>query len=227
MPPYEFGSSVESKSSLYNGLRLDAIDHLLEREPTMTSKNPDIDYRTFLDSIDFRNWLSENVERKEGIWLRIVKKGALEKSVSYAEALDEALCFGWIDASKKPLDETSWLQRFCPRRSKSNWSKINIQHAERLIQDGRMTPKGQQEIDAAKSDGRWANAYDSPKTAEPQEDLLKELAKHPDAEAFFHKLSGANRYAILYRLQTAKRPETRERRMMAIIEMLANGKTFH
>ena len=193
----------------------------------MTGRQYEIIYTTFRSAAEFREWLSENTELDDGIWLRFVKKGACEVSITYAEALDEALCFGWIDARKKPLDKASWLQRFCPRRPKGNWSKINIQHAERLIQAGRMTPSGLKEVEAAKEDGRWAGAYDSQSNAEPPPDFLRELAKNPDAEAFFLTLNRANLYAIVYRLQTAKRPETREKRMVAIIEMLANGKTFH
>jgi uncharacterized protein YdeI (YjbR/CyaY-like superfamily) len=193
----------------------------------MTAHQEQITFTTFRSATEFRNWLSENEGKSEGIWLRFVKKSSYERSISYSEALDEALCFGWIDAVKKPLDQTSWLHRFCPRRPKGNWSKINTQHAERLIQEGRMTPSGLREIEAAKEDGRWVNAYDSPKNAEPPADFLQELAKNPDAEAFFLTLNRANLYAIVYRLQTAKRPETREKRMREILDMLANGKKFH
>ncbi len=182
---------------------------------------------TFQSATDFRRWLSENVGQAEGIWLQIYKKGSHQPSITYAEALDEALCFGWIDAQKKPCDDVSWLQRFCPRRAKGNWSKINIQHAERLIQAGKMTARGLQEIEAAKADGRWAAAYDSPKGAEPPDDFLSELARTPDALAFYQTLNRANIYAIVYRLQTAKKPETREKRRQAILEMLARGEKFH
>ena len=193
----------------------------------MTARPYETDCITFRSPAELREWLLENAEQSEGIWLRFAKQAADEKSIGYSEALDEALCFGWIDARKKPLDQTSWLQRFCPRRPKGNWSKINIQHAERLIQAGRMTPGGLKEIEAAKEAGRWASAYDSPKNAEPPADFLQELAKNQDAEAFFRTLNRANLYAIVYRLQTAKRPETREKRMRAILDMLANGKKFH
>lgn len=182
---------------------------------------------TFRDQGEFRSWLSENADLSEGIWLRFAKKDSGEQSITYAQALDEALCFGWIDGQKKPCDQISWLQRFCPRRPRSNWSKINIQHAERLTKEGRMTPRGLEEIEAAKGDGRWATAYDSPKDAEPPDDFLQELAKDPSALAFFKTLNRANVYAIVYRLQTAKRPETREKRMKLILEMMADGKKFH
>lgn len=189
----------------------------MEAPPYITFQNPD----------EFRQWLAENSEISGGIWLRFGKKGSGETTITYAEALDEALCYGWIDAQKRPCDEKSWLHRFCPRRPRGNWSKINIGHAERLIKDGRMTPRGLKEIEEAKADGRWAAAYDSPKDAEPPADFLERLAQDPAALAFFETLNRANIYAIVYRLQTAKRPETREKRMQVILEMLAKGEKFH
>lgn len=175
----------------------------------------------------FQTWLSKNHYRTEGIWLRIFKKGSGELSVTYAEALDEALCYGWIDGLKKTYDEVSWIQKFTPRRPKSVWSKINIGHVERLTREGRMKPAGLEKVEAAKADGRWAAAYDSPARGEVPEDFLKELAKNKKALAFFETLNKANRYAIIWRLQTAKKPETRERRMKAILEMLGRGEKFH
>lgn len=175
----------------------------------------------------FRAWLAKNHGESEGIWLRIFKKGSGEKTVTYAEALEEALCHGWIDGQKRSHDEKSWIQRFTPRRTRSEWSKINAGHAERLIKEGRMTPAGQAQIDAAKADGRWAMAYDSPRTAAPPEDFLKALEKDKKAKAFFATLNRANVYSIVYRLQTAKKPETREKRMSLIVAMLARGEKFH
>jgi uncharacterized protein YdeI (YjbR/CyaY-like superfamily) len=175
----------------------------------------------------FRKWLEANHRESDGIWLRIFKKDSQQPSITYAEALDEALCFGWIDGQKQRRDESSWLQRFCPRRPKSGWSKINTQHAERLIQSGRMKVAGQAEIDVAKNDGRWISAYDSPSNATFPDDFLAALAKNKKAKAFFDSLNKANRYAISYRLQTAKKPETRQRRMETILAMLARREAFH
>jgi uncharacterized protein YdeI (YjbR/CyaY-like superfamily) len=183
--------------------------------------------RSFRSSSEFRKWLAANHRRSEGIWLRIFKKDSREPSVTYAEALDEALCFGWIDAQKQRYDESSWLQRFTRRRPQSGWSKINTQHAARLVQAGRMQAAGQAEIDAAKKDGRWTAAYDSPSTATFPEDFLAELRKHTKARTFFESLNQANRYAIAYRLQTAKKPETKQKRMEMILAMLARGEAFH
>jgi uncharacterized protein YdeI (YjbR/CyaY-like superfamily) len=147
--------------------------------------------------------------------------------LNYAEALDEALCYGWIDGLKQKHDERSWRQRFTPRRPKSGCSKINTGHAERLIAAGRMKAAGQTQIDAAKKDGRWEAAYDSQGKATFPEDFLAKLSKNKKAQAFFESLSSSNRYAIAYRLQTAKRPETKEKRMKMILEMLSRGEKFH
>jgi uncharacterized protein YdeI (YjbR/CyaY-like superfamily) len=181
----------------------------------------------FRSSAEFRKWLAKNHRRPEGIWLRIGKKDSRESSVTYAEALDEALCHGWIDGQKQRHDASSWLQKFTPRRRNSSWSKINTQHAKRLIQAKRMKSAGQTEINAAKKDGRWTAAYDSPSKSKIPEDFLATLRKNKKACAFFESLNKANLYAIAYRLQTAKKPETRQKRMDAILEMLAMGKTFH
>jgi uncharacterized protein YdeI (YjbR/CyaY-like superfamily) len=181
----------------------------------------------FKSSADFRQWLKQNHAQSDGIWLRIFKKSLNEKSLTYAEALDQALCFGWIDGQKKPFDEQSWLQRFTRRRPKSGWSKINAQHVMRLTKAGAMTAAGREAVEAAKADGRWKAAYASQRNAEPPEDFLKELGKNKKAKAFFETLNKANVYSIVYRLQTAKKPETREKRMKAILAMMAQGKKFH
>jgi uncharacterized protein YdeI (YjbR/CyaY-like superfamily) len=181
----------------------------------------------FRSSAEFRKWLAKNHSRPEGIWLRIGKKDSRESSVTYAEALDEALCHGWIDGQKQRHDASSWLQKFTPRRRNSSWSKINTQHAKRLIQAKRMKSAGQTEINAAKKDGRWTAAYDSPSKSKIPEDFLATLRKNKKACAFFESLNKANLYAIAYRLQTAKKPETRQKRMDAILEMLTKGKAFH
>lgn len=181
----------------------------------------------FRSSTEFHRWLTANHRQSEGIWLRIFKKDSGELTITYAEALDEALCFGWIDGQKQHHDETSWLQRFTPRRAKSGWSKINTQHAQRLLQAGRMRASGRAQIDAAKKDGRWTAAYDSPRNATFPKDFLAELRKNTKAKEFFESLNKSNRYAISYRLQTAKKPETRQRRVEMILAMLTRGEAFH
>ena len=182
---------------------------------------------SFRSSGEFHKWMAANHRRCDGIWLRIFKKDSGEPTVTYAEALDEALCHGWIDGLKQSHDELSWRQRFTPRRPKSGWSKINTRHAERLIKAGRMKTAGQAQIDAAKKDGRWASAYDSSSEATFPEDFLTAIRRNKKANAFFESLSRTNRYAIAYRLQTAKKPETRQRRMEAILAMLKRGEAFH
>jgi len=181
----------------------------------------------FRTAAEFRKWLGENHRQADGIWLRISKKNSAEPSVTYAEALDEALCFGWIDGQKRTHDDSSWLQGFSRRRGSSGWSKINTKHVERLIAKRKMRPAGQAEIDAAKKDGRWTAAYDSPSNATFPEDFLAALRRDKEARVFFETLSKANLYAIAYRLQTAKKPETRQKRMEMILGMLAEGKAFH
>jgi uncharacterized protein YdeI (YjbR/CyaY-like superfamily) len=181
----------------------------------------------FESSADFRQWLEKNHARSDGIWLRILKKASNEKSVTYAEALDQALCYGWIDGQKKPFDERSWLQRFTPRRPRSAWSKINTRHVARLIKAGAMTPAGLEAVEAAKADGRWKAAYASARNARPPEDFLRELEKNKKAKAFFDTLNKTNVYSIAYRLETAKKPETRAKRMNMILAMMAQGKKFH
>jgi uncharacterized protein YdeI (YjbR/CyaY-like superfamily) len=172
-------------------------------------------------------WLARHHADSDGIWLRIYKKGSGQKLVTYAEALDSALCYGWIDSQKRPKDAVSWLQRFGPRRARSKWSRINTRHAERLSKAGRMKPAGRREMEAARKDGRWAKAYDSPSASTIPPDLLKALARNAKAKAFFGTLNRANLYAIAYRLQTAKRPETREKRLQMILAMLGRGERFH
>ncbi len=182
---------------------------------------------TFRSSADFRSWLELNHAVSNGIWLRIFKKGSGEKSVTYAEALDQALCYGWIDGQKQAHDEVSWLQKFTPRRIKSGWSKVNTEHAERLVKTKQMTRAGLEAVAVAKADGRWQAAYDSPRNAALPDDFLKALDMDKKAKAFFATLNKTNIYSIVYRLQTAKKPETREKRKKMILEMLAHGEKFH
>ena len=159
--------------------------------------------------------------------LRIYKKGSGIPSITYAEALDQALCFGWIDGQRLPFDADSWVQKLSPRRARGGWSKINVAHVDRLIREGQMTPAGFKEVEAAKTDGRWAAAYDSPANATVPPEFVKELARNAKAKQFYATLNKANLYSIAYRLQTAKRPETRIKRIKLIIDMLARGEKFH
>ena len=172
-------------------------------------------------------WLDKNHTQTEGIWLRIFKKDSGRATVTYAEALDQALCYGWIDGLKKSCDELSWIQKFTPRRSRSQWSHLNTQHVARLTQTGLMMPAGIAAVEAAKADGRWQAAYASSKNAAPPEDFLVALTKDKKAKAFFESLNKANVYAIGYRLQTAKKPETRARRLKNILAMMSRGEKFH
>lgn len=182
---------------------------------------------SFRSSSEFRTWLAENHGQSEGILLRIYKKNSGVATVTYAEALDQALCFGWIDGQKRPFDKQSWLQKFGPRRRNSGWSKINTQHAERLIATGEMAPFGLREVNTAKADGRWKVAYNSSGTATVPDDFLRKISRNKKAKVFFETLNRTNLYSITYRLQTAKTPETRAKRMLAIIEKLAREEKFH
>jgi uncharacterized protein YdeI (YjbR/CyaY-like superfamily) len=182
---------------------------------------------SFATAAELRAWLAENHGQSDGILLRIYKKASGVASVSYAQALDQALCYGWIDGQKLPADQQSWLQTFTPRRPKSGWSKKNTEHAERLIESGDMAAAGLEEVGAAKADGRWQAAYDSFGSASIPDDFIKQLAGNKKAKAFFETLNKTNLYSIAYRLQTAKKPETRQKRMQAIIDMLARGEKFH
>jgi len=175
----------------------------------------------------FETWLAKNHDNSNGLWLKIFKKDSGIKTISYAEALDVALCYGWIDGQKQAFDEEAWLQKFSPRGAKSIWSKINTEHVERLIKEGRMKPAGLKAVEKAKADGRWEKAYESSSKITIPEDFLKELSKNKKAEAFFKGLNKTNLFSIGFRLQTAKKQETREKRMKDIIEMLAKGEKFH
>lgn len=176
---------------------------------------------------EWEDWLEQNHADTKGIWLRLSKKNSGISSVTYSEALEVALCYGWIDGQAKKYDEHSYLQKFTPRRPQSIWSKRNIEHIKRLIKEGKMKLSGLKEAEKAKADGRWERAYDSPGNMVLPEDFLRELSKSKKAEAFFESLSKTNKYSIAWRLQTAKKPETREKRMKAMLEMLERGEKFH
>ncbi len=183
--------------------------------------------KAFPTATRFEAWLKANHATADGLRLRLFKKDAGTKTVSYAEALDAALCYGWIDGQKRSLDAESWIQIFTPRRARSIWSKKNQEHVARLIAEKRMRPAGQAAIDAAKADGRWERAYDSPKNMTVPADFLAAVQKHKKAAAHFATLNKANTYAIAWRLQTAKRPETRVKRFAALLAMLKRGEKLH
>ncbi|MEZ4926885.1 MAG: YdeI/OmpD-associated family protein [Saprospiraceae bacterium] len=171
----------------------------------------------------FETWLEKNHNNSSGLWLKIFKKDSGVKTVTYAEALDVALCYGWIDGQKKSFDEQAWLQKFSPRTAKSIWSKVNVGHVERLIKEGKMRPAGLKAVESAKEDGRWEKAYDPPSKMTIPDDFLQELSKNKKAEEFFQGLNKTNLFSIGFRLQTTKKQETRDRRMKEIIEKLARG----
>ena len=169
---------------------------------------------------DWAAWLEQNHAVSSGAWLRLAKKASGLQSVSYAEALEVALCYGWIDGQKNSYDESSWLQKFTPRGAKSVWSKINRDKALALIESGQMKPAGLAAVESAKQDGRWDAAYDSASTISVPDDFQAELDKNPPAQAFFATLNSTNRYAILFRIQTARKAETRTKRIQEFIRML-------
>lgn len=187
-------------------------------EPILAFKTPKL----------FEAWIKKQKPGStQGLFVRLYKKSSPVQAMTYAEALDVALCYGWIDAIKKSYDEQSWIQRFCLRRPRGIWSKINVGHVERLTKAGRMRAAGLAQVEAAKADGRWARAYAGAKTAEMPADFLKRLAKDKQALAFFKTLNASNTYAIRHRLLTAVKPETREKRLVAILTMMKAGKKFH
>jgi uncharacterized protein YdeI (YjbR/CyaY-like superfamily) len=187
----------------------------------------DLPIVSFQSSQEWEEWLAENHTQPGGVWLRFFRKGSGRPTVTHDEALDAALCYGWIDGQAKKYDELSWLHKFTPRRAGSVWSRRNTEHVERLTREDRMKPAGLAEVEAAKADGRWTRAYDSSSKMTVPEDFLEEVSKNKEAKAFFKTLNKANTYAIAWRLQTAKKPETREKRMKAILTMLAKGEKFH
>jgi uncharacterized protein YdeI (YjbR/CyaY-like superfamily) len=187
----------------------------------------DLPVHAFGSRAEWAGWLEREHSSSAGVWLRIARKGGGAESVSYAEALDVALCYGWIDGRKDKLDDQAWLQRFTPRRARSRWSKRNRGLAEALIERGEMAPAGMREIERARADGRWDAAYDSHSTATVPADLIAALEHDRAAHEFFATLDSNNRYAILYRIQEARRPETRARRIAKYVAMLGAGEKIH
>jgi len=173
------------------------------------------------------DWLAKHHDSSTGVWLRIARTSSKLASVTYAEALESALCHGWIDGQKKSDGPTHWLQRFTPRTARSIWSKVNREKALALIERGEMTPAGRREVERAKADGRWERAYDSHRTSTVPDDLLAAMDARPGARRFFDTLDARNRYAILWRVQTAKKSDTRARRIATLAEMLARHEKLH
>jgi uncharacterized protein YdeI (YjbR/CyaY-like superfamily) len=182
---------------------------------------------SFADAAAWEAWLAAQPADSKGAWLKLAKQNAGSACVGKAQAIDGALCHGWIDGQLNPFDDAWWLIRFTPRKPRSKWSEKNRKRAEQLLAEERMAPAGLAEIDAAKADGRWGAAYASASTADVPKDLAAALDADPKARAFFDTLTGANRYAILYRVYDAKKPETRAARIAKFVAMCAAGETIH
>jgi uncharacterized protein YdeI (YjbR/CyaY-like superfamily) len=181
----------------------------------------------FQSASQWDKWLAENSSKSKGIWIRFFRKASDVSSINTSDALDGALCYGWITGQARPYDERSWLGRFVPRRPKSIWSKVNTKRAEKLIGQGRMKSAGLKQVEEAKRDGRWDRAYSPPSTAKLPEDFIKALQKNKEAEAFFKTLNRANIYSVVFRLENAKNEELRRMRIRQMIMMFENGEKFH
>lgn len=188
--------------------------------PPTKSASKELPIILFETPKEWEAWLKENETQSPGLWLRLAKKESGLTSITYQEALEVALCYGWIDGQKKTYDEKSWLQKFTPRGAKSMWSKINREKAQALIDNGKMQPSGMRAIESAQKDGRWEAAYDSQSIAAVPEDLQAALDANPEAKSFFETLNRVNRYAILFRVQQPKKAETRAKRIQEFIRML-------
>ncbi len=181
----------------------------------------------FASATKWSAWLAKNHAKSDGIWLQFFKKDSAVKSITYAEALDKALCYGWIDGQLKKHDAQSWLHRFTPRRPRSMWSKRNTEHVARLTQESRMMLAGLAQVEQAQADGRWLVAYDSHSTMTIPDDFLHAVARNKKTRAFFEALNKTNRYSIAWRLQTAKTPAIRAKRMAVLLDMLHRGESIH
>src|SRR5438270_3254575 len=193
----------------------------------MTEERAGLPIMAFNDLSDLERWLEAQPADSPGLWIKLAKAGSGLASVTKAEAIDAALCHGWIDGQLDKYDDSFWLVRFTPRKARSKWSQVNRARAEELIEEGRMRPQGMAQIEAARADGRWDVAYAPASKAQVPPDFQAALDQSPEAAAFFATVTGVNRYAILYRMQTAKKPETRARKIATFIGMLERGETVH
>lgn len=192
----------------------------------MATARPEYPTLFFGSQEQWESWLAAEHARTDGVWIKMAKKSTGLASIDWPQALEVALCYGWIDGQRKSLDDSFFLQKFTPRRARSPWSQINIGHVERLTKQGRMQPAGVAEVERAKADGRWERAYQPPSKVEVPPDLQAALDAAPAAATFFATLKGSRRYAVLYRIHDAKRPETRARRIATFVDMLARGETL-
>jgi len=210
-----------------------SCDQMVEMTDTLKDKEsgkpekPDLQTLSFIDRQEFENWLEQNNTVTSGIWIRIFKKDSGQISMNYNEALNVALCYGWIDGQVKKYDENSYIQKFTPRRSKSMWSKRNIDLFNKLEEEGKVKPSGRKEAEKAKTDGRWERAYDSPGNMVVPDDFIQKISKNKKAFAFFESLNKTNKYTIGWRLQTAKTEITRQKRMEEILRMMEQEHKFH
>jgi len=207
-------------------MNVELKNNSIEKEDGKSIKD-DLPILSFETQKEWELWLSQNYNQQAGVWIRLFKKGSGIKSLVYDEALEGALCYGWIDGQVNKLDENSYIQKFTPRRNKSMWSKRNIDHVTRLEQEGKMQPAGIKEVENAKKNGRWEKAYDSPGKMEIPDDFIQELSKDKTAFEFFESLNKANRYSIGWRLQTATNSVTREKRLKEILDMMGRREKFH
>jgi uncharacterized protein YdeI (YjbR/CyaY-like superfamily) len=193
----------------------------------MTETRSGLSVLRFATAAEFKTWLAKQPGDAAGLWIKFARKTATSATLTKAEAIDVALCHGWIDGKLEPYDDMHWLVRFTPRKSRSKWSALNRKRALELIREGRMRPAGLAQIETAKADGRWDSAYAPAKTAEVPDDLQKALKKSPKAAAFFATLNSRNRFAILYRIGAVKKAETRARKIVEFVAMLERGETIH
>ncbi len=193
----------------------------------MPTSKPEPQIKPFKTQKAFEVWLSKNYTLQEGIFMQIFKKASNIKTITNAEALDAALCWGWIDGIRKSYDSVSYLQKYTPRRKQSIWSKINVAHIDRLTKEGKMQPSGIAEVEKAKADGRWEKAYDAQRDMQVPDDFLKDVSKNKKALAFFETLNKQNKFAIAFRLHNAKKPETREKRLKEFVQMMEEEKKFY
>ena len=203
------------------------LENIREDKTVSKSEKIELQVLSFVSPAEFEGWLEQNNHLVTGIWIRFYKKGSGIQTIVYKEALDVALCYGWIDGQLKKFDENSYIQKFTPRRPKSLWSKRNIDHVARLEKEGKMKPPGIIAVEVAKKDGRWERAYDSPGDMNVPDEFLELLSKRKNALEFYESLNKTNKYSIGWRLQTAKNAETRQKRIVQIVEMMERKEKFH